>query len=190
MASDLFVILCGSYEGLEVSELHGALEATGTDCSRKPTIPNVSRITCETAGAMKVTKRLALSFFLCQEILFSRASPRDVINQIRRGLNIPETSSFRVKVRRLRKAIPPQEVMKLERDIGEVLSSDLRARVDLQNPGTEFIMYVTCEGFVFGTKLGTTARGELKWRSNKMKPFKHSSTLQPDLSRVLVNLAR
>lgn len=190
MKADFFVIHCHGYEGLEVSELIGALDAINARYSLSITLPNVSRFTADPMKAIEATRRLGLSLFLCQEIYFSTGNPSDLTDQIGKGIPIPDTGGFKVKVMRFQGAIPPRLVPILEKEIGEAISRKTKANVDLAHPQNEFVLYATRDGFVFGEKIAETSRRELKYRDNEVKPFKHPSTLQPDLSRALLNIAR
>jgi len=190
MDSDLFVLHCGGYSGLEVSELTGALEAEGARFSYRPSIPNVSRAVADMPRAAAATRRLALSFFACLELLFSHGDPYDMIGEIHRGIPETKAASLKVKVIRSRGAIPPAKVLELERKVGRALSAKMKAEVNLKNPEAEFILFVSERGFIFGRKIQAAARRDLNSRTNRIKPFKHPSTLQPDLSRALVNIAR
>lgn len=190
MDSDLFVLHCGGYGGLEVSELTGALEAEGARFSYRPSIPNISRTVADASRMAAATRRLGLSFFTCLELFFSHGDPYDIVSEIERGIPETRAASLKVKVIRSRGAISPAKALELERKVGQMLSAKMRAKVNLNNPEAEFVLFVSESGFIFGRKIQGTARKDLNLRTNKMKPFKHPSTLQPDLSRALVNIAR
>jgi len=190
MSEALFVNYALGLGQLPVSELEGAMEAERAPFLPDEGIQGVVRFRSDPAKAQRAVSRLAMSRFMCKELCFSRGDPADLLVQIRKGITLPSISSFRVTVKRMEHSVPPEAVMKLEREVGAELAMATGARVDLSKPENTFILLVSSRGYVFGLRTANAARKVLPSRRNELKPFTHHSALQPEFCRVLVNLAR
>jgi tRNA (guanine10-N2)-dimethyltransferase len=186
---DFFVVHAGKYGFLPKSELVGSLEATESNFSLKPGTKYLSRFTCELNKAKESIKRVALSHFLCEELIFQRDSVSNIFNLLYK-LDISEGGSFYVRVNRVEGAISPEEVSSLERKVGSIISEKFRKKTSFKNPEEVFILHVESGAYALGKFLEPSERKNLKERQNKTKPKFHASMLPPDLSRALVNLAR
>ncbi|MGB9806521.1 MAG: DNA methyltransferase [Thermoproteota archaeon] len=186
---DFFVVHAGKYGSLPKSELVGSLEATEANFSLKPGTKYLSRFTCELSKAKESIKRVALSHFLCEELIFQRGSISNLFNLLNK-LDLAEGGSFYVRVNRVEGSIPAEEVSALEREVGSILSEKFKKKTSFKNPEEIFILHVEDNAYALGKFLEPSERKKLKERQNKTKPKFHASMLPPDLSRALVNLAR
>ncbi|MEM0171097.1 MAG: DNA methyltransferase [Thermoproteota archaeon] len=188
-AKDFFVVHAGKYGSLPKSELVGSLEATESNFSLKPGTKYLSRFTCEFNKAKESIQRVAISHFLCEELIFQRGSVSNLFSFLHK-LNLNEGGSFYVRVNRVERAIPPEEVSLLERKVGSILSEKFMKKTNFENPEEIFILHIENDAYALGKFLKYSERKNLKERQNKIKPKFHASMLPPDLSRALVNLAR
>jgi tRNA (guanine10-N2)-dimethyltransferase len=190
MTEPLFIAFAQGYGRLPVSELEGAMEAEGTAFEMRPGIRGVLRFSADGSSASRAVARLSLSQFMCEELILSRGGAGDISKEIRRGISVPKTESFKLVVKRIGAAVPAESVNIIAREIGGMLAGATRAKVKLVNPERTFVMLVAPDGAVLGVRIVPTARKALPAHRNEVKPFSHHSTLQPEFSRVLVNLAR
>ena len=190
MKESLFIAFAQGYGRLPASELEGAMEAEAASFELKPGIQGVLRFSADSDLASQAASRLSLSQFMCRELAFSESDVADISNEIRRGIPIPKTSSFKLVVKRVGSAVPAESVNPLAGEIGGLLAEATRAKVRLVNPERTFVMLVAPDGATLGVKIVPTARKMLPAHRNEVKPFSHHSTLQPEFCRVLVNLAR
>lgn len=186
---DFFVVHIGKYSSLPKSELVGSLEATELNFSLKSSAKYLSRFTCELNKAKESIRRLALSRFLCEELIFRRDSVSSLFGLLHK-LDITEGGKFYIRVNRVEGAISPEEVNTLEKKVGSVLSEKFKKKTSFKNPEEVFILHVEDGAYALGKLLEFSERKNLKERQNKTKPKFHASMLPPDLSRALINLAR
>jgi len=186
---EFFVVHAGKYNDLPRSELIGSLEAVNGSFLLKHGTKYLSRFISEERVAREATKRLALSKFLCEEIIFKREEINNIFSDIQK-INLNEGGSFFVRVNRVEGSLNSEAVVSLERKIGEIISSKFKKKVSFKDPEEIFILHVEKGTYAFGKFLEFSERKNLKYRQNNVKPRFHSSMLPPDLSRALVNLAR
>lgn len=190
MKVPLFLAYAHGYGELPLSEFIGAMEAEGAPVELDSPIQGALRFRSERDLASHAASRLSLSRFLCEELHHSSGNPKELKSEIRRGINLPELGSFKVVVKRMGAAIPPEEVEALAREIGGELAEASGANVDVKTPKTVIVLLVARDGYVLGSRLVETSRRSSRRRRNELKPFSHHSALQPEFCRVLVNLAR
>jgi len=190
MTEPLFITFAQGYGRLPVSELEGAMEAEGTAFEMSPGVQGVLRFRADSSSASRAVARLSLSRFMCMELGFSGGGAGDISKEIRRGIPVPKTESFKLIVKRIGAAVPAEAVNSLTSEVGGELAQAMHAKVRLVNPERTFVMLIAPDGAVLGVRIVPTARKELPVRRNEVKPFSHYSTLQPEFCRVLVNLAR
>jgi len=190
MRAPFFLAYARGYGGLPLSEFAGAMEGEGASFQLDHPIQGVLRFESENDGAIRAASRLSLSRFVCGELCCSSGDPRELMSEIRKGINLPEFGSFKLLVRRIGASVPPEAVGSLARDIGGEVAEVTHARVDMENPERVLVLLVADGGYVLGVKLAETSRRMLPSRGNELKPFSHYSALQPEFCRVLANLAR
>lgn len=190
MKVPLFLAYARGYGGLPLTEFAGAMEGEDAPIQLNAPIQGVLRFESESERAIRAASRLSLSRFVCEELCYSSGDPRELTSEIRRGISLPEFGSFKLLVKRIGAAIPPEAVGSLARDVGGELAEVTHAKVDMEKPERVLVLLVADDGYVLGVKLAETSRRALSSRRNELKPFSHHSALQPEFCRVLVNLAR
>ncbi len=102
--------------------------------------------------------------------------------------------SFAVRVKKIRSNLSPEgknlSVEGLEREIGAIIKKNTDLQVRLRNPETLFLGVITENVFVFGTvKVKVSKKGFLQ-RRGRFMPFFHPGIMKPQISRLMINLAR
>lgn len=149
----------------------------------------VYRFTAPLKPASKAFRRLALSHLLCEEIgVFERETSYDEI--ITAVLNMGLNGSVAFRVRRIRRDISPETASSFETELNRRASKTPNLLVDLENP-ENIIDVVSSNGhLIVGRRICISARKSVMTRSGGRKPFFHPSSLNVELARTMLNLAR
>jgi len=102
--------------------------------------------------------------------------------------------SFAVRVKKIKANLSPEgksmSVEGLEREIGAIIKSNTGLKVCLRNPETLFLGVISENVFVFGTVKAKVFKKGFLERRGRFMPFFHPGIMKPQISRLMVNLAR
>lgn len=173
--------LSGEHPTLPRAEVLAVLEASGIRYSVSESFDQA--LVVEVDGIPDLG-RLALSHRVCELLLSCELAevPRR-LNELNVG-----TSSFAVRVRRIKGHARGTDVPRLEREIGTAIKAR-GGRVDLRSPEVTYYGILT-DKFLLGRVLAEMDRAQYHGRRPHSRPYFHPGAMLPRNSRCLVNLTR
>jgi len=97
--------------------------------------------------------------------------------------------SFRIRALNLNQKNKYSE--SLEKFIGQIIKDIIpNSKVNLMNPDIEFLGFFSKSDFYFCIKYFNSSRKKIQARPLKSRPFTHPSTLDPVLTRAMINLTK
>jgi tRNA (guanine10-N2)-dimethyltransferase len=103
---------------------------------------------------------------------------------------IPHGKTFAVKVKRVKRHLPDVDVLKLAKDMADLIAGEVEFKVDLVKPEAEVLAVLTNNRCVVGLTVAQVDRSQFVKRRPTMRVAFHPGTLMPLLARCMVNLAR
>lgn len=173
--------LSGEHPTLPRAEVLAVLEASGISYS---VLESLDQALVVEADSVPAIGRLALSHRVCELLLSCEVAEVPYRMQ---ELNVG-TSSFAVRVRRIKGRSGGVDVPQLERAIGAAIKAR-GGRVDLRSPEVTYYGILT-ERFLLGRVLAEMDRGQYQGRRPHRRPYFHPGAMLPRNSRCLVNLTR
>ena len=188
-----FFLLSGIYETLPRAELRAVLEVLDPD---HKLVGEYSRIVvAETLEevAREVVYRTAYTKLVGEFLLRCETDEEAILNSIKQ-IDLREfvdSEVEKIAVRGIRLQGVGLRKLKLEASIGEqILNTIPGLRVDLEKPDLTMIFVAQPGVTVVGKLLEVKPRHFFDERVAGRRPFSLPSTMQPDFSRAMVNLAR
>ena len=103
---------------------------------------------------------------------------------------IPHGRTFAVRVKRVKRYSSNVNVLKLAREIADLIASEVEFKVDLVRPDVEILGVLTDSRCVIGLTAARVDRAQFSKRKPTTRAAFHPGTLMPLLARCMVNLAR
>ena len=188
-----FFLLSGIYETLPKAELKAVLEVLDPnyrvigEYSRIVVAETLERVAREVVYRTAYTK-------LVGEFLLKCETDEDIILKSIKQVDLNEfvdSDVEKIAVRGMRLDGVRLRKLELEASIGEhILNMVPRLRVDLERPDLTVIFVAQPELTVIGKLLEAKPKHFFDERVAGRRPFSLPSTMQPDFSRAMVNLAR
>ncbi|MEM2618561.1 MAG: THUMP domain-containing protein [Candidatus Hadarchaeales archaeon] len=186
----LMFLLSGEHPTLPQAEIRGAIKAEGGSYEILEELDQVLVLETD-LRPQRVAERLSLSREVCQ---FLGISNSDEVLETLASSDLPDLlpagKTFAVRVERIKGSCPEVERAKLEREVADLLLSELDLRVDLEHPEIEIVGVLTNGKCCLGLKVAETARRSLRSRRPSARAAFHPSTLPPTMARCMVNLSR
>lgn len=186
----LTFFLSGEHSKIPSSEVAAAIEAENRNYKIVEKLDQI--LTVETdANPALLSRRLGMCHWIGEH--FCTCGEEDLIEAI--GSSdildfLPQSRSIAVRVRRVKKYLSEIDTQKLAQKIADAILEKYDYNVDLENPHNE-IACVLSEGKCVVTKILTKVKRQVfQERKPSKRAFVHPSTMQPNLARALVNLAR
>ncbi len=182
--------LSGEHTTIPASEVLGAIEAEGYEYRKVKKMDQV--LVLETnAEPIDVFDRLGMvhwigeNFAICSaENLKEAIANSDLIDYL------PQSEKIAVRVKRIKQYQPETDTQKIAKEIADIILSRYDYRVDLENPDNEIKVLLTRDSCVVSVIEKRIDRGALEERKPPKRPALHPSTMQPNLGRAMVNMAR
>ncbi len=201
MASrDLFFVLNGEYPKLAFSEAISILQATERQYSNFTKFDQLMKISTSMDSVQVIARRSALVHRCCAYFFESDDTFEEIIETAKEMIvdnSLIFGKSFAVRIKRIKNYGAHIDKVELERQLGAVLFNHLEQinkvmKVNLENPDITFYGIFTENKFFFGLNLwkSETYFQRFDKRRGHKREFFHPGTLEPRLSRVLVNLSR
>ena len=188
-----FFLLSGIYETLPKAELKAVLEVLDPnyrvigEYSRIVVAETLERVAREVVYRTAYTK-------LVGEFLLKCETDEDIILKSIKQVDLNEfvdSDVEKIAVRGMRLDGVRLRKLELEASIGEhILNMVPRLRVDLERPNLTVVFVAQPELTVIGKLLEAKPKHFFDERIAGRRPFSLPSTMQPDFSRAMVNLAR
>ena len=192
--ANLFFLVSGENKTLPYSEISAILYAEKIDFLIIEKLDQVLRLNAEISCIKEIYLRSAYTRICAIELFTCDADKKEIIdclNKTNFKNLIKEKGSFAVRVKRVKNYAKKSEVMKYEREIGQIiLNKTANTKVNLTEPDYIFIGILTSGKFVFGLKIVIIYPKLFGERRPRKKPFFHPSAMPSKLARCMVNLAQ
>jgi tRNA (guanine10-N2)-dimethyltransferase len=192
--SKLFFLLSGEHSELPQAEVKAILESEHFPY----TIVRSDYRLLEAESSLKALERVgdrSLMVESCGQVISDIECDRSSVKRIHEPTNLlsflHEGESFAVRSIRLGGAEKGIRREQLERDLGKLISDELKTvKVDLRKPNKTFLAIVSPGRVTLGLLRHKREPGIVHRRRPRKRPYFHPSTMQPKLARCMVNLAR
>ncbi len=183
----IFFLLSGEHATLPKAEAIAALEAIEGKFEVREERDQILLV--ETDSIRDLHRRLAMSHAIFRLLCESEAEEEKIINAIEK-LNLRFSTSFAVRMKRVKNYSRHIATMALERKIAEMINNKTRAKIDLTSPKNLFYGILSEGKFIFGKLLREVNRSQYERRRPHLRPFFHPGAMLPRNCRAIVNLAR
>lgn len=194
-----FFQLSGIHEELPVHELLSIFK------SEQISHQNVKRYTgclinqCSEQEALRTTQRAAYckrSVKLLHQATVESKTISEIADEISDEVDfkghIQANSTFLVRVYRVQKASLQHVSEKLEREIGNKISIQLKGKITakMKSPEITFVLLFVDDSYLFGKELFVKESGSFEPRRPDIRPFFKPGTLEPRFARLMANLSQ
>ncbi|KXB05248.1 hypothetical protein AKJ49_01200 [candidate division MSBL1 archaeon SCGC-AAA382A03] len=186
----LAFFLSGEHPTLPVSEVIGAIEAEGFSYEIDEKLDQVLILKTK-ADPTDISRRLGMCHWIGEhfctcpsEELMKCIGSSDLVDFL------PQSETIAVRVKRIKKYSPRVDTQGLSKKIADKLLEEINYSVDLESPDNEIVCLLTEEKCVLTVIRKRIDREFLNERKPSKRPSVHPSTMQPNLARALVNIAR
>lgn len=192
-----FFVLHGQNESIARAEVLAILEAENMQFSDIEELCQVLLLDVSDFDVLQIVGlRASMSHYCCRHISTYPCDSGLILSMMRdvdfnRFVN---GESFAVRVKKIKSNLSPEgkrmSVEGLEREIGAIIKKNTGLQVRLRNPETLFLGVISENVFVFGTVKAKVSKKGFLERRGRFMPFFHPGIMKPQISRLMVNLAR
>ncbi len=197
VAKRCFFVLYGQNESIARAEVLAILEAENMPFSNIEEFCQVLLLDIPYLDALQsVGLRASMTHYCCRHISTYPCDSGLILSMMRDvDFNrFVKGESFAVRVKKIKSNLSPEgkdmSVEGLEREIGAIIKKNTGLKVSLRNPETLFLGVITENVFVFGTVKAKVSKKGFLERKGRFMPFFHPGIMKPQISRLMVNLAR
>ncbi len=186
----LVFLLSGEHQTLPSSEVMATVEAENQNYELDEELDQV--LTLQTsASARNLSRRLGMCHWIGEH--FCTASIDDLLDFI--GSSdlvdfLPQSKSIAIRVKRVKDYLPDVDTQELSKDIADLLGEKYDYEIDLEYPKNEVVGLLSEGKCVLSILREEVNRSSFTERKPPERSAVHPSTMQPNLARALVNLAR
>jgi len=192
----LLILLSGEHETLPVAEIKAIAEGENLRIRDIRVLDQVCILTGDDGLGDAIARRAAYVKTICKYLFSCNTNLHEIYDSVK-SLNFSEIfcekSSFAVRIHRIKNYSPDISAYELQRRIGAIILEAFGKRgimVNLRSPDVIFIGFLTAGRFVFGIVEKVIERISFKRRAPQFRPYAHPSSMNPFLSRCMVNLSR
>ncbi|KXB06449.1 hypothetical protein AKJ52_02215 [candidate division MSBL1 archaeon SCGC-AAA382C18] len=186
----LTFFLSGEHSTVPPSEVVGAIEAEGCECRAIDELDQVLVVESD-IKPREIFDRLGMTHWIGEN--FGICDIDDLIEVIGNSdlLDfLPHSRKISVRVKRVRKYFPNIDTQKLTKEVADEILDTYDYEVDLEHPDREISIILTEDKSVISIIQNRVDREAIEERRPPERPALHPSTMQPNLARAMVNLAR
>lgn len=186
----LTFLLSGEHPTIPASEALASIEAEGFDYDEIENLDQVLTVKTATDPVM-LSERLGMSHWIGEHFCtFNFEELEDAIGSSDLIDFLPQSKSISVRVKRVKQYSPEIDTRELSEKIADIILEGAGYEVDLENPDSEIILVLTEGRCILTLVQARIERTEFEERRPPERAATHPSTMQPNLARALVNLAR
>jgi len=182
--------LSGKHSTLPSSEAMASVEALGENYNFVEKLDQVLVLESD-AKALDLSRRLGMChwigehFCICSlDNLFDCIGSSDLVDFL------PQSKTLAVRVKRVGNHFPEVDTQSLAKQVADLLMEEYDYEIDLENPDNEIKLILSEEKCVVSLLRRKVDREIFSERKPPERSEVHPSTMQPNLARSLVNLAR
>lgn len=186
----LAFLLSGEHPTIPASEALASIEAEGFLHENIESLDQVLSVKTD-ASSDVLSRRLGMTHWVGEH--FCTSSFEEIEEAIGSSDLIdflPQSESISVRVKRIRQYLPEVDTRELAEDIADIILEGADYEVDLENPDSEIVLVLTEEKCVLALVRVRVEKAGFEKRRPPERAAVHPSTMQPDLARAMVNLAR
>lgn len=186
----LTFFLSGEHPKIPFSEVISALEAEGFVYEKVEELDQLLIVRTD-ADLYRISSRLGMCHWIGEH--FCSCPPEDVVDSIGRSDLVdflPHSKSLSVRARRIKQYSPEIDTQVLAKRVADKILEAYDYDVDLEDPGSEVMLLLVEGKSVVSLIRAKVDRSSLEERRPQKRVAVHPSTMQPNLARALVNLAR
>ncbi len=183
-------LLSGEHRTIPSSEVMAAIEAENYDYELVEELDQV--LTLKTnANPSTFSRRLGMCHWIGEH--FCTGSMDDLFDYI--GSSdlvdfLPQSKPIAIRIKRVKDYLPEVESQELSKEIADLLIENYDYEIDLEHPKNEVVGVLSEEKCVISILKKKINRSRFTERKPPERSSVHPSTMQPNLARALVNLAR
>jgi tRNA (guanine10-N2)-dimethyltransferase len=186
----LMFVLSGEHPSLPGGEAIAAIRAERRACRVIERLDQILVVETK-ADPRTLAARLGMSHQICEHLCTARVDEMlDAVGSSDIVDLIPHGQSFAVRIKRIKRYSPKVDVLKLARQVADLVMSEVGFKVDLRRPDVEVLGVLTDGSCAVGLTAARVDRSQFLKRRPTRRPVFHPGTLMPTLARCMVNLAR
>ncbi len=197
MIEDFFLVLSGEHISLPVHECLSILESENIEFSNARKFDQILIFSGPPESLTSISKRAAMVHSCCKFIFKCKNKLKSIYDHVK-NIDFKEIladknrNTFAVRVKRVKEYCEHIKSVDLERKIGKIIKNQLnnKIKVNLEKPDILFYGVLTEDSFIFGEKLLEVNRTNFRKRRADLRPFFWPGTIDPIISRVMVNLSQ
>ncbi len=183
-------VLSGEHPSLPAAEAIAVVRAERRACKLIERLDQVLVVETK-ADPRALAARLGMCHQICRHLctagvdeLLDAVGSSDVVDLV------PHGQTLAVRIKRVKRYSPKVDVLKLTRQVADLIMSEVEFKVDLKRPDVEVLGVLTDGSCVVGLSAARIDRSQFVKRRPTRRPVFHPGTLMPTLARCMVNLAR
>lgn len=186
----LTFLLSGEHDTLPAAEAAGAVEAEGFHFEEVEKLDQVLILETE-ARPHDLARRLGMSHWIGEHMCTAR--PENLMEAIGSSDMIdflPQSETVAIRTKRIKNYHEEIDSRALTEKIADEFLKNYDYEIDLENPENEISVILTGENCVVSIVKAKVERSKLGDRKPPKRAKVHPSTMQPEMARTMVNLAR
>nr|MDO8080842.1 THUMP domain-containing protein [Candidatus Freyarchaeota archaeon] len=192
MTQDQFYILSGENPTIPSAECLAILESCNIPYKAEK-YEQVLILNSEEESCRQIATRAAMVHRCCILLAKCEASIDQIMGSVREidfQRHVSSGDTFAVRIKRISNYSSELSSTLLEKEIGNIIHVNIKAKANLRNPDKLFYGVLTEGIFIFGKNVQRSERKTLGLRKAKFRPFFIPSSMNPPLARAMVNLSR
>ncbi len=186
----LTFFLSGEHPTIPSSEVMGAIEAENQNFEEDETYDQVLSLNTS-VKASRLSKRLGMCHWIGEHFCSAPINnPFDYIGSSDLVDFLPQSKTIAIRVKRVKEYLPEVSTQELAKEIADLLIEKYDYEIDLEYPKNEVVGLLTDGKCILSILKEKVDRKSFTERRPPERTAVHPSTMQPNLARALVNLAR
>ncbi len=186
----LTFLLSGEHPTIPPAEVCSAIEVQGSNFEKIEELDQVLVVESD-ADPRELSRRLGMThwigenFGVCDpDILMDVIASSDLIDFL------PQSESIAVRVKRIKNHLSEIDTQGTAEKVADWILGEYDYEVDLEHPENEVVILLTEDECVVSVLRAEVDRSGFEDRSPSKRAAEHPTTMQPNLARAMVNLAR